>query len=51
MTGEKIGGGGGEKGNILGDKGLRGERGERISTGKGGNIREEKGEDLGGKRP
>ena len=47
-TGEKIGGGGGEGkilgresvGEILGDKlgwkGLRGERGERISTGKGG---------------
>ena len=39
-------------GEILGDKGLRGERGERISTGKGGkDLSEEKREDLGGERP
>ena len=45
--------GGGGKGKLLGDKGLRGERGGRISTGKGGkkDLSEEKGEDLRGERP
>ena len=36
---------------MLGGKGLRGERGERISTRKGGkDLRKEKGEDRGGKK-
>ena len=41
-----------EKGICQGGTGLRGERGERISTEKGGKRAwDEKGEDLGGERP